>query len=357
MSPLFFFGSGASNAPKVESLTKAVRVTENKRYTLDGSEVWRRIDTCFEYAGADKQLEMAAKSLTRCIYDYLTWQNGSNFTYEDVAHLFFELKKPLPKTCQFADFNDVAYAAHNRLSAIVRDELETTPDGKSRLGSFPAFINQVIAATGHPIRIVTLNHDTRIEEAMVECGIPNPNLGFIVNDSSPTGISIFSQDRLAEASHAKILKLHGSVDWFWQYRPECQYARMSQQALDGAEGVWENALFLSGTENKPIQYKYLLYPALFEEFEKQLEQARRIVVVGYGFGDGGVNERFERWLEAQPEHRMLIVDPNPAGLREKLTAMHQDQTLRRLEFIPLSFDDLVSSGKEMERVRRFAEGR
>lgn len=345
-------------------------MTEHKRYMLYDDEVWRGLDTRFAPITTTKRLEIAAEDLTRFLFDQLgslARKNDPRFSYENVAYLLFELKKTRPEKCQLDDLKkatdaqgfswETAESAYKRLSAIVRDELETTPEGKSRLGAYPAFIDQVIRANGQPIRIVTLNHDTRIEEAMAASGVQDANLGFTTDETTPSRSFIFSKERLAEPAPAKLLKLHGSIDWYWRYAPDQQIVRLSPQELGDSEGIWEVALFLSGTLNKPHQYKFLHYPALFEEFEKQLEQTRRIVVSGYGFGDGGVNERFERWLEAQPEHRMLIVDPNPAGLREKLTAMHQDQTLRRLEFIPLSFDDLVSSGKEMERVRRFAEGR
>jgi hypothetical protein len=68
--------------------------------------------------------------------------------------------------------------------------------------------------------------------------------------------------------------------------------------------------FLSGTTNKMRSYtRDPYYINLFKHFRQNLSTSELLVVIGYGFQDGGINEFIEKHFLASG-NRMIVIDPN-----------------------------------------------
>jgi hypothetical protein len=67
--------------------------------------------------------------------------------------------------------------------------------------------------------------------------------------------------------------------------------------------------YLSGKSSKIRQYEdETYYKILFEEFEKNLNAAKILIVIGYGFMDSGINEYLQKYL-LDLNKKMVVVDP------------------------------------------------
>ena len=66
--------------------------------------------------------------------------------------------------------------------------------------------------------------------------------------------------------------------------------------------------FLTGTTSKILKYKEPFYEDLFKQFQKNLEQAEKLIIIGYGGRDVEVNrivlEHFDH--QSKPSY---IIDP------------------------------------------------
>lgn len=164
-------------------------------------------------------------------------------------------------------------------------------------------INQFEECVLRPIgcaEIVSLNHDLHLDQVLGAESIA----GFC--DGAP---STFHPDYLKREG-LRLIKLHGSIDWFSGVRgePTKRFPELVGQR------IVSGPLVLSGTISKLEDYNYGPFPWLWAEFQSALRETRRIVVCGYGFKDVGINSRVADWLTHYPEARLLILHPDPAGL-------------------------------------------
>lgn len=51
------------------------------------------------------------------------------------------------------------------------------------------------------------------------------------------------------------------------------------------------------------------YPALRNEFDRMLEGAELLVVIGFSFWDSHISDPIRRWLALDARRRIIIVDP------------------------------------------------
>jgi len=125
-----------------------------------------------------------------------------------------------------------------------------------------------------------------------------------------------------------LFKLHGSVFNTIVYTPEpdrkrirlkdnyavSQFVMEMKDPITGEpcfRSLWDEVApdFLSGTTNKTRFYKDDPYYAnLFKHFEKNLSASELLVVIGYGFQDGGINEYLEKFYLSSGKH-MIVIDP------------------------------------------------
>ena len=182
------------------------------------------------------------------------------------------------------------------------------------------------AITG--VDIFTLNHDTVIEQVLREEGLK------FIEGLGPQSGELRRWDPTlydGEAEKVRLLKLHGSVDWFRIRQSEAKQITEFTATLgkttdfpylrdgDGRllEAIARRPLILIGTFNKMLRYTSGVYADVFFRFYRDLEKANALVISGYGFGDKGVNSRIIEWVFGDTSRKVIIVDPCMDGLREQ----------------------------------------
>lgn len=173
-----------------------------------------------------------------------------------------------------------------------------------------------------PLSIVTLNHDTLIEKHFSDEVVCDGFVQFSV------GSALFDPaqfDRKQDAD-VRLLKLHGSIDWF-RYKGgngtelALKIIGGDRDHLKDAEGndlhVPTGRLLLAGTTNKELEYGSGVFLELMYQFHKRLKDTNLLIVSGYGFADKGINNRIWAWLDSKPENRIMILHANIEVLRLK----------------------------------------
>jgi hypothetical protein len=151
------------------------------------------------------------------------------------------------------------------------------------------------------LTVATLNYDKSVEMAAHAAGV-----------HADTGIKYWSQARKWNwaASGLRLLKLHGSIDWCWT-----DEASPGQSLPDARIVETDNPLeehrrpaLVFGQRSKLVASGPFL--SLLLEFERLLESATRLIVIGYSFRDDHINEIIRRWLADEPSRTITIVDPS-----------------------------------------------
>ncbi len=194
------------------------------------------------------------------------------------------------------------------------------------------------------IDIFTLNHDTVLEQCLSQSKI-QPIDGF----SDPQDKERYWQPELYNNNSAKLrlFKLHGSINWF-RVRPDegscgddligIHLGRKNpkgqmQLPVDG------RPMFLAGTFNKLFSYTSSIYAELHCQFHHELNNTSQIIICGYGFGDKGINTRIFEWAYSDPDHRIILIEPDLDGLKKKARPVlvnHWDDLVKRDKLIVIN---------------------
>lgn len=157
------------------------------------------------------------------------------------------------------------------------------------------------------LTIATLNYDRSVE-----------NIAELEGETCDTGIETWLESRALDwpRSGLRLLKLHGSIDWVFEqdYRwHELPLQRIRKVDDPGEKARYDAPAVVFGETGKlraegPFVELLLAWSA-------QLQQAHTLLVVGYSFRDTHVNEMIARWFNADPERRIVVLDP--ADLRSR----------------------------------------
>lgn len=130
----------------------------------------------------------------------------------------------------------------------------------------------------------------------------------------------------------RLYKLHGSFDQFpfhIQDKGIDTYVKIKlgigttelyKEVKDGKGGYeyindWLNYHpdFLSGTTSKILRYREpWYYEKVFDNFEKNLSNSNKLILVGYGCGDSEINNIIEEKFNFK-EYQIFVVDPYPSA--------------------------------------------
>lgn len=185
-------------------------------------------------------------------------------------------------------------------------------------------------AAQHPVTVVTLNHDLLIERVFDDAGI-----SFDGGFGAPDGdVRWFEDEKLNPSGKVRLLKLHGSINWYELVRKnDPDQRRKTVLALSGDAWHWKTAdgetlqsfegmpLFLTGVGNKIASYNTGIYAEMMFRFHEALKSANSIVMSGYGWGDKGINTRLIGWLSDKKDRRLFLLHERPEEFVEKLTAL------------------------------------
>jgi len=164
--------------------------------------------------------------------------------------------------------------------------------------------------------IATLNHDRVIDAFLKRSGIPYTD-GF-QEPSEPDGFRSFRTQVFDQENAARVLKLHGAVDWIQRWSPDDLWDWDMMIAVDpSAPDVMEvngyrvePVPLLIGTQNKVEDYTLnRILSDLQHEFLHCLDVSDLMVIAGYGFGDRGINARIVHWMYGHRGRRLVVIDP------------------------------------------------
>jgi hypothetical protein len=167
------------------------------------------------------------------------------------------------------------------------------------------------------INIFTLNHDLLLEQYFNENSI-KINDGFsepIKNDKY--GDRYWKPESYnSKKLKIKLFKIHGSIDWHrigsnW-YDEKIYISNGNPQYLRDSYPK-----ILIGTFNKLEEYTSGIFIDLICLFNKQLNSINNLIISGYSFGDKGINSRITDWAYKSRNKRIIIIDPNMDGLKDK----------------------------------------
>lgn len=168
--------------------------------------------------------------------------------------------------------------------------------------------------------LVTLNHDLIAETFLRSKGHVVVD-GF--DDGAGEDIRRFDPPRFDGTDRIRLLKLHGSINWY-DYRqkdgsdlfaiPTNGDADHAKDSSGKLLGVPDGPLFLAGTINKILDYGSGIFAEQFYRFHQFLKLHDTILISGYGFNDKGINGRLWDWMFERPTRRMVILHEQPQVL-------------------------------------------
>lgn len=175
-------------------------------------------------------------------------------------------------------------------------------------------IAEVINAVGD-VDIFSLNHDILIESRASASRIKLVD-GF----GDPRGdVRIFNNQWHRDRAVARLLKLHGSINWYlFRFSDWDQYAvvKADPDHARDENGKLLNPLsplprVLTGTHVKEQAYGLDIFGEIFAEFRALLSRHRTLICCGYGWADKGINTRLRQWLRDARENRIVILHDGP----------------------------------------------
>ena len=368
MKPLVFLGSGVSRPtglPDVYTLTAAI--FENRWVKHGDSNFYpaptqeskcRETERCQEFLGR----------LVNRVAPYYREQRGSPPNYED---LFF-LVEQLQYDELALDDNAAVYPFRSEMKYLSAD-LSRSPNGihskywfqnltsisldfircvvwhelrsaKSPVG-FDLLLELVDLDDGQPLTICTVNHDLLVERTFRNAEIAYVD-GF---GPAEEGIRFFKPANFhANTGKAKIVKLHGSIDWF-RFRSDGgdfhddrygipQGSHWHNRTADGRRltPLDSHPHFLTGSYNKIVQYGAGIFLAQMREFDNALDSHNLIIMSGYGWGDKGINMRLKNWLWAKSCRKILLLYEGLESLQHSKALFFQfDKLLEKQMLIPI----------------------
>jgi len=168
--------------------------------------------------------------------------------------------------------------------------------------------------------IFTLNHDTVLEQFFKFNNVPF-NDGF---QKGSHNIEIWNSQLFDNQDRINLYKIHGSVDWHYYDGESWEDNRICKIHEIEKYDTISNAFILIGTHNKMSDYIKDLYLELFYRFYITLNNHSKLVVVGYGFNDMGINQKIFNWLR-NSSNKIVIIDPEVEKLKTKFPPYLMDR--------------------------------
>jgi hypothetical protein len=163
-----------------------------------------------------------------------------------------------------------------------------------------------LARSQGSLTIATLNYDRSIENAAELTGEP-----------CDTGIETWLSRGALKWPNAglRLLKLHGSIDWVFQPNQtwdELPFQQIRKVTPDEKRYYDSPAVVFGEAGKLRSEGPYL---ELLLAWATQLQEANRLVIVGYSFRDAHVNEVIARWFNADVLRRIVVLDPDDLEAR------------------------------------------
>ncbi len=181
------------------------------------------------------------------------------------------------------------------------------------------------------IHFHSLNHDLLIEK-LSYCAVMKANLS---NGFTQNGSPYWKENDLGQSIQLNIFvnnfdrkfclyKLHGSLNQYFIDYPENNMVRVEKGTYLGKLKLklrdkndykyidnYYSPDFLSGIKVKKRNYeRKIYYKPIFKRFKENLEKSNKLIVIGYGLGDDGINNYIEEYFLSKKDSKMLVIDPH-----------------------------------------------
>jgi hypothetical protein len=152
------------------------------------------------------------------------------------------------------------------------------------------------------LTIATLNYDNCVEVFCEKAAI-----------SYDTGIDEWSEAGSFDGGNdgVLLLKLHGSIDWQQtndnrtDERPLPHRVITRASAEQAKEKSYRPAVIFGSRNKLTAEGPFL---DLLRAFQRELQAAERLTVVGYAFCDDHINVYLSQWLNSNPANRLRIIN-------------------------------------------------
>ncbi len=204
------------------------------------------------------------------------------------------------------------------------------------------FIVEAIQDVGEKnIILMTLNHDT-----LIEVQLNAHNICFVdgFTKTHARKIRTWQPSSFVNAGQSvRLLKLHGGCNWY-RFRPEKaapwfeDYIGIptSKAAIKDEQerrhcNLDPSPMFLIGTFNKLISYTDPVYLEIYHQAFLALRDADVLIVIGYGFGDKGINKLVLDWIYRFQNRQLVVVDKHANTLWQYARGAISQKRLELLE--------------------------
>ena len=170
--------------------------------------------------------------------------------------------------------------------------------GIAKLGrNFPR-----VGGGAYPV-VFSLNYDRCAERAFSDAGLPFTT-GF--REGRWDGMEF------SRANCLRLFKLHGSFGWVRlpEYGTLYDVSESLRREDINVESYEVADELVFGTSNKLQVAQPFLW--MVNRFSEEIQACRWVVAVGYSFGDPHVNEIISLGMAADPQKRLIVVDPSVA---------------------------------------------
>lgn len=339
----FLLGSGISvdaGMPRVAEISEqvfsgrnAIRHSDATYYIVkDGAtraSDFYRSDLEATVAFTTRLREMSDRYFSEYIPDHrANYEDVSNFTkqIEDAISGEYENAALAPLLAQLrAELNADASDLMQRASECRNYIYDTVWRLLTRPVQGVTHLRSITDACRHlgAVDLFDLNHDPVLEAALAEQGIDAAD-GFGPADGD---VRYWADCFERPVRH---FKLHGSIDWFrrplpaepWRGSVVARSTTHDPYHEDDGSGAMLDfpsdvrPVILVGTFDKPLAYDSSVFADQHFHFHESLRRADRVVAIGYGFADKGINTRLIGWLLEMPNRRLVVVHGDEEQLLE-----------------------------------------
>lgn len=276
-------------------------------------------------------------------FDFLEQEILANKKYAK----WWEIKNPHTKIDY--DTKDKFLNIYNQ---IIEDIIY--PNKNSKLEDYNEFIKWIVKRSKEKIvHIHTLNHDLLLEGELLPDFISDSyqlegsqytcrNYSKNTDELLPMYTGIYQKN-------VRLYKLHGSFDQFIYHEEDGKIIHVKIPNKADFSCIEDNLGhkdisnyhpdFLSGTTSKIQRYKEPYYSKLLKCFEDNINNSEKIIVIGYGGNDSGINKMLADNSHGQ---KMIVVSPtiNNLFIDEMVAAGYEVLALKKTlgEVTSLDFD-------------------
>ncbi len=265
------------------------------------------------------------------------------------------IKKPILNVHN-PDLNFFARKSCRLIECVVWDALSTT---KQSVG-FSLLRDLINNERFDSVDIATLNHDLLVENYLV-----NSKVDFVDGFTAPEGdVRFFAPEVFSDSEcKVKLLKLHGSTNWFRYPKKISESNRTIKITRYGVPihndfehckdengklyGLTPDGkpVFLTGSYNKLFDYNFGIIRSVQNKFDNFLSKTNCIVMSGYGWNDRGINGKLFEWLLSSFEKKLILLHRTPVeSIKEKSKSAMRHR-----------YDKLIEEGRLIPIKKWFSE--